>query len=54
MVNNAEKSWFAPNRDNSKAETVRNGIKVYLENNGYIPQDYKNVWGCVATTMEYN
>jgi len=54
MLNNAENSWFAPNRDNSSAETVRNGIKVYLENGGYITQDYKNVWGCVATTMEYN
>ncbi len=55
MVNNAENSWFAPNRDNSKAETVRNRIKEYLEYDGYIPHDYnKGIWGSVATTMEYN
>ncbi len=58
MIHNTREVYTANEADRKGVQYIRKGKDVYLQHNGFIPQDYKDagndVWGVVATTEEYN
>lgn len=58
MINNAKVVYYSNEHDRKNVEYIRKAIKPYWQYNGYIPAEYKakggDVWGTVATTLEYN
>ncbi len=58
MVHQAKEYYVADEADRKNVQYIRKALDPYKQYGGYIPHDYKeagnDVWGIVATTLEYN